>query len=177
MSKQREALEIALEVLDSKHNFNSAEWRVLHYRAFQVIREALAEPEKANQCGETCERAKLCAVCAKGLAEPEQEPVAWSTRERFYEAVGRAVENVRQEMRIKTVTMRLPNYDVAMPIIDAYSGHVLVGPAHVASPPARKPLTDEQIDAAWRSVDYTQPYEGFRIAIARAIERAHGITE
>ena len=77
MSKQREALEIALEVLDSKHNFNSAEWRVLHYRAFQVIREALAEPEKANQCGETCERAKLCAVCAKGLAEPEQEPVAW----------------------------------------------------------------------------------------------------
>ena len=42
MSKQREALKIALEVLDSKHNFNSAEWRVLHYRAFQVIREALA---------------------------------------------------------------------------------------------------------------------------------------
>jgi hypothetical protein len=76
MNKQREALKIALEVLDSKHNFNSAEWRVLHYRAFQVIREALAEPEKANQCGETCERAKLCAVCANGLAEPEQEPVA-----------------------------------------------------------------------------------------------------
>ena len=46
MSKQREALKIALEVLDSKHNFNSAEWRVLHYRAFQAIREALAEPEQ-----------------------------------------------------------------------------------------------------------------------------------
>lgn len=30
-----------------------------------------------NQCGETCERAKLCAVCARGLAEPVQEPVAW----------------------------------------------------------------------------------------------------
>ena len=40
-----------------------------------------------------------------------------------------------------------------------------------------EPLTDEQIDAAWRSVDYTQSYENFRIAIARAIERAHGITE
>lgn len=41
----------------------------------------------------------------------------------------------------------------------------------------RKPLTNEQIDSAWRSVDYTQSYENFRIAIARAIERAHGIGE
>ena len=37
------------------------------------------------------------------------------------------------------------------------------------------PLTDEQIDKAWRSVDYIQPYEDFRIAIARAIESAHNI--
>ena len=35
-----------------------------------------------------------------------------------------------------------------------------------------KRLTYEQIDKAWRSVDYTQPYEYFRIAIARAIEAA-----
>lgn len=33
-----------------------------------------------------------------------------------------------------------------------------------------KPLTDEQIDAAWRSVDYTQPYADFRMAVGRAIE-------
>ena len=25
-----------------------------------------------NQCGETCERAKLCATCARGLEQPEQ---------------------------------------------------------------------------------------------------------
>ena len=31
-------------------------------------------------------------------------------------------------------------------------------------------LTDEEIDAAWRSVDYTVSYEQFRIDIARAIE-------
>jgi hypothetical protein len=37
---------------------------------------ALAQQEPRNQCGETCERAKLCAVCARGLAQ-EQEPVAW----------------------------------------------------------------------------------------------------
>ena len=35
--------------------------------------QPLAEPEPRNQCGETCERAKLCAVCAGGLAE--QGPV------------------------------------------------------------------------------------------------------
>ena len=44
------------------------------------------------------------------------------------------------------------------------------------APPAAavsEPLTDEQIDKAWRSVDYIQPYKHFRIAIARAIEAAH----
>lgn len=41
-----------------------------------ALRAVLIKPEPRNQCGETCERAKLCAVCARGLAEP-QEPVAW----------------------------------------------------------------------------------------------------
>ena len=31
-------------------------------------------------------------------------------------------------------------------------------------------LTDEEIDSAWRSVDYTVPYAQFRIDVARAIE-------
>jgi hypothetical protein len=31
-------------------------------------------------------------------------------------------------------------------------------------------LTDEEIDIAWRSVDYTVPYAQFRIDVARAIE-------
>jgi len=174
MSKQREALEIALEAMEDHAKQYPHMQKGYTLDAIEALREALAEPEKANQCGETCERAKLCAVCAKGLAEPEQEPVAWSTRERFYEAVGRAVENVRQEMRIKTVTMRLPNYDVAMPIIDAYSGHVLVGPAHVASPPARKPLTNEQISAIVQSMS---AYTWDAHMLARAIERTHEITE
>jgi hypothetical protein len=46
--------------------------------AITALREALAEPEPRNQCGETCERAKLCAICARGIVEAEQqEPVAW----------------------------------------------------------------------------------------------------
>jgi hypothetical protein len=31
-------------------------------------------------------------------------------------------------------------------------------------------LTDEEIDVAWRSVDYTVPYHQFRIDVAKAIE-------
>jgi hypothetical protein len=69
MNKQREALESILQMLGNPMSPLEAKIIVTAY-------EALAEPEKANQCGETCERAKLCAVCANGLAEPEPEPVA-----------------------------------------------------------------------------------------------------
>jgi hypothetical protein len=62
------------------------------FQAEESIRQALEaeQQERRNQCGETCERAKLCATCARGLeaeqqelerAEPVQaEPVAWMTR-------------------------------------------------------------------------------------------------
>ena len=33
-------------------------------------------------------------------------------------------------------------------------------------------LTEEEIDKAWRSVDYTVPWEQHRIDIARALEAA-----
>jgi hypothetical protein len=87
---------------------------------------------------------------AAKLEQEEQEPVAWSTRERFCEALDRAVGNVRQEMRIKTVTMRRKDHDIALPIIDAYSGHVLVG-----DQPRREwqGLTEEQVIDAVREAD------------------------
>ena len=34
--------------------------------------------------------------------------------------------------------------------------------------PQRVPLTDEQIDAAWRSVDYKLKYEDFRISFKKS---------
>ncbi len=46
----------------------------------------------------------------------------------------------------------------------------------LSTPPQRQPLTDEEIEAAWQSIDYQKPSE-FRTAFARAIERAHGIGE
>lgn len=40
----------------------------------------LRQPEKTNQCAETCERAKLCAVCGVGLSpQPDIPPYAWVT--------------------------------------------------------------------------------------------------
>lgn len=40
-----------------------------------ALRTALAITEQTNQCGETCERASLCATCARGLEDAQ--PVAW----------------------------------------------------------------------------------------------------
>jgi hypothetical protein len=48
--------------------------------ASDMLRARLAQSEKTNQCGETCERAKLCAICARGIAQPEPEPVAWFSK-------------------------------------------------------------------------------------------------
>lgn len=46
--------------------------------SIEALRERLAKPDPRNQCGETCERAKLCAVCLAEMgAQPEQKPVAW----------------------------------------------------------------------------------------------------
>jgi len=65
----QQALGFTLRDFKSLRDFEAAR-AVLH----DALRAALAQPEPRNQCGETCERAKLCAVCARGL--DEQEPVA-----------------------------------------------------------------------------------------------------
>lgn len=92
------------------------------------------------------------AAIREVLAQPEQEPVAWATREDFYRELDRTVNRMRQQMEIKGVVMRCADYDIALPVIDIREGHVLVG--QVATPPQRKPLTDEQMfelaEIAWR---------------------------
>jgi hypothetical protein len=40
-----------------------------------ALQAALAEPKPRNQCAETCERAKLCAVCLAEMTA-DREPVA-----------------------------------------------------------------------------------------------------
>jgi len=69
MNKQREALRIALDALEEYQEKGAPFFKC--DSAVKAIREALSEPEKTNQCGETCERAKLCAVCAGGVSNNE----------------------------------------------------------------------------------------------------------
>ena len=76
-----QALE-ALETCDAAHiSDGGRQWyddKAVE-EAITALRSALAQQAEPliNQCGETCERAKLCAVCASKLAEPV-EPVAVS---------------------------------------------------------------------------------------------------
>lgn len=76
MSAQlRTAAQQALEALIGAGD----EMDVAMQDAFVALRAALAQPDKTNQCAETCERAKLCAVCASGVDDVNHEPVAWRT--------------------------------------------------------------------------------------------------
>lgn len=56
----RKLLEQALEALDKEDRISGY---ANHRKLRTAIRERLAQPEPRNQCGETCERAKICAVC------------------------------------------------------------------------------------------------------------------
>jgi len=86
----------------------------------------------------------------QALAAPVQEPVAWATREDFYRELEHAMNRMRQQMEIKSVTMRCTDYDLALPVIDIFDGRILVG--QVTTPPQRTwvGLTDEErIDIAY----------------------------
>ncbi|CAB4214332.1 hypothetical protein UFOVP1466_38 [uncultured Caudovirales phage] len=147
-----EALKLALEALEDlgmKHFESTGE--VLYKETFTAIKEALAQPAVTES--------------------HKQEPVAWATREDFYLELNRRVDRMREEMMIKTITMRCKEYDLALPIVDMYGGHIVVG--QVSFPPQRKPLSEEEIGAILEDVNAY----GTRLYIfVRAIEAAHGIT-
>jgi hypothetical protein len=131
MSKQREALKIALKVLNTKQDFNYPEFHALQYQAFNMVYEA--------------------------LAEPEQEPVAWM----YHGILHTGTPHDRPSLILR------PEY------IDAMSAKMgaKATPLYTA-PPARKPLTDEEID------NLELPPNGCTMReLVRAIERAHGIGE
>jgi hypothetical protein len=90
MTTLREAAQQALEALESISDCyvgdddDAGECASCHERSYKphapdckkqnaitALRAALAQPEPRNQCGETCERAKLCAVCARGLQQTQ----------------------------------------------------------------------------------------------------------
>jgi hypothetical protein len=103
-----------------------------------------AEP-KTNWCGETCERAKLCAICARELAGVQAEPVAWIDDS----------GHPKHRLYLQSATEKR-----------------LYGPLRplYTAPPQRKPLTEDEIAKMYAGCKY-----GSVVELARSIERAHGI--
>jgi hypothetical protein len=99
------------------------------------------------------------------IAELEaQEPVAWAIHYKDSAENHGVVLDTDRELAIARCEDCVGNS------VESYSEPV---PLYTHVQPKAEParLTDEEIDVAWRSVDYTQPYDDFRIAVARAIER------
>ena len=90
----------------------------------------------------------------EALAQPQQEPVAWIWK----------YANGEEEV------VFVPPRHVDATHIDAPS---TITPLYT-SPPARKPLTDEEIEKVWRSVQANDFHDCVK-PFARAIEAAHGI--
>ncbi len=57
-----------LDAIADAHRWDTREGRR------QMIRAALAAPAPTNQCAEACERATLCATCARDIAAPAPQP-------------------------------------------------------------------------------------------------------
>jgi len=81
MQQALDALENVWVFVNSREKIKQPEGGDWYREVVEALRARLAQPEKTNQCGEVCERAKLCAICTRGLEQAEQEPVAWSERE------------------------------------------------------------------------------------------------
>lgn len=186
MSKQREALELALDTLRGWIGIDEWIWPVSaketckknSIEVIAAIREALAERELLlddHASSQACHVA--WKQCANTIDKFDGDPHGAFTMG-FHAGIQASVNAKHPPAKPAAYLDLSNNISYSMRELsneDAYDTDAMV-PLYL-SPQNRKPLTDEQIDAAWRSVDYTQPYEGFRIAIARAIERAHGITE
>ena len=111
----QEAMKLALEAL---------KWSKPHEDAVISHSEAITAIEEA-------------------LAQPEQEPVAWATKEDFHRELERRLKHIREEMKIKSVTMRCKDYDIALPIIDTDFGRVLVGQVSTPPQPEQEPVIDQ----------------------------------
>jgi hypothetical protein len=66
MSDLRQAAQQALEALEQDNPAGRG-------ATITALRAALEQPDPTNQCGDTCERAKLCAICARGIEQEQHD--------------------------------------------------------------------------------------------------------
>ena len=132
--------------------------------AAEPLRERLAQPQMQPCAGRNCGSTNPnlhSAECfedyekSTGMAQPEQEPVAW---EDVLGAIARGWAH--DDNKHKTMDVQLA-VAIAKEIQDM-----------VIAPPQRKPLTDEEIDKIYE----TKVWDARR-SFARAIEAAHDIKE
>jgi len=157
--QQLKAMKLALEALELCNGAETVDGVVIYTeKEIAVLKEALAEHamREVQRLGQ----------------EIEQEPVAYATKEDFRHELERRLKHIREEMKIKSVTMRCKNYDIGLPIIDTDFGRVLVG--QVSTPPQRKPLLASEIVTMYAECPTS---DNDMIDFARAIEAAHGIKD
>ena len=154
MSKQREALELALEVLEEINKLSIGENAICLPAEIDTAMDAIRE----------------------ALAEPEQEPATWQYR--WLNPNKMDCEPFEMDWKAVAAGPGL-TLDAAISDLEAYkdrSGKSVyeVRPLYV-TPPARKPLTDSEVFNL--AADYYEGYGFKAVEFARAIERAHGIGE
>ena len=185
MTKEREALKLALEaLLESKPFLNDLDSRINHITAITSVKEALAQPEqkytttrnawtgkatyKCNICGRDDFRSEHAAAfheCGE-KAQPEQEPVAWNVINPSGEIVATESNAIRGWARIQgykpTVEGLLGFHERGWRVVPA------------TTPLQRKPLLTSDIVTMY---DESPRSDNEMIEFARAIEAAHGIKE
>jgi len=130
----------------------------------------------------------LFATLRTALAEPQGEPdAAGLLHDKAHTDTGkvRAAQSVRTpEMSYRPGSLPMEAEDepvgwiykfgkttflAKLPLTDEYIAGGWTAEHVFTRPQPLRELGDEEIDKAWRSVDYTVPYDQFRIDVARAI--------
>jgi len=89
-----EAMKMALEALDSKHDMTKAEWRVLQYRAFTALRDAIAgasgqgEQQEMDCYGDGNVYRGQRSADSQTQTIYVREPVAWGLDISFQDKIG-----------------------------------------------------------------------------------------
>ena len=151
----KEAMKLALDALETL----MIERESIYEKAIAALKERLADPmREVQRLGQEIEQCNYpdckCPTedpCLKGLAQPEQEPVAHCK-----------VRPLRGDESFPKVEIDWVNQPVPGPLY--------------THPPQRKPLTDEEMKKIWYAMQNIMGWYSFQ-EIARAIEAAHGIKE
>jgi hypothetical protein len=114
-----------------------------------IGRRACCDVLSYNPHSENCKAKQAITAIKAALAQPEQEPVAW---------------RIKVETKLRDGSLDV-GYQPRNEKMSAYDEPLYTHPQRTWVG-----LTDEEVDKAWRSVDYTVPWEQHRIDIAKAIE-------